>query len=142
MPIVGKERMLIAIQHTFITWSAESRGHPARAQSLERHSRVDLTLSRYTHMLPESESEAVECLTNVVASAEVFVITGTDGKVLPAGGERVLAFCLAKRGAQEGNARHIGDSVYFGARDVCAGGRHRIRTCDLYNVSVALCQLS
>ena len=77
-----------ALRHSFITNLANSGVHPSTAQRLARHSDVNLTLSRYTHMTLDTQGEAVEQLPDIAAETEVAEATGTEGAV-------VLGSCLA-----------------------------------------------
>ena len=54
-----------AIRHQFISNLAASGVHPATAQKMARHSDINLTLSRYTHVGREDEAKAVEGLSGI-----------------------------------------------------------------------------
>jgi len=71
-----------ALRHTFLTNLARSGVHPRTAQSLARHSSITLTMDRYTHVLVEDETRALEALPDLLAEEEENVVaaTGTDGK--------------------------------------------------------------
>ena len=49
-----------SLRHTFITNMAMSGVHPKIAQSLARHSTIQLTMDRYTHVGLPSQVEALE----------------------------------------------------------------------------------
>lgn len=49
-------------RHGFITHLAAAGVHPKVAQSLARHSDINLTLSRYSHVLSGQEADAVNLL--------------------------------------------------------------------------------
>jgi len=51
-----------SLRHTFLSNLANSGVHPKVAQSLARHSDINMTLSRYTHTVVESQSKAVNAL--------------------------------------------------------------------------------
>jgi len=51
-----------SLRHTFISNLAMSGVHPKIAQSLARHSDINLTMNRYTHVLLETQSDALEGL--------------------------------------------------------------------------------
>jgi hypothetical protein len=56
--------------------------HPKVAQSIMRHSDINLTMSRYTHTFREQESEAVAKLPDLsLPSKQSQKATGTDGEV-------------------------------------------------------------
>jgi hypothetical protein len=53
--------------------------HPKVVQSIMRHSDINLTMSRYTHIFAEQESEAVAKLPDFsISSNQQQVATGTD----------------------------------------------------------------
>lgn len=85
-----------SLRHTFGTLLAAMGVHPKTAQSLMRHSDINLTLSRYTHTLTGQESRAVESLPDLSlpsGQSQQAVKTGTDD----------LAFCLASETGQHGD---------------------------------------
>jgi len=57
-----------ALRHTFLTNLAMSGVHPKIAQSLARHSDINLTMNRYTHILLETQSDALKALPNLGSS--------------------------------------------------------------------------
>ena len=84
-----------SLRHTTGSLLAASGVHPKTAQSIMRHSTIDLTMSRYTHVFSGQEAQAVASLPDFSApssQAQRAVATGTDGK-------DVLALCLALSGA-------------------------------------------
>jgi hypothetical protein len=93
-----------SLRHTTGTLLASAGVHPKVAQSIMRHSTIDLTMSRYMHTLIGQERTAVESLPDLSASSSQqhkAVITGTDGK-------NVLAFCLAREGSETCDSVHNG----------------------------------
>ena len=54
-----------SLRHQFISNLAASGVHPATAQKMARHSDINLTLSRYTHVAREDEAKAVEGLPGI-----------------------------------------------------------------------------
>jgi hypothetical protein len=48
-----------ALRHTTASWLAANNVHPKIAQSIMRHSDINLTMSRYTHVFTDQEAEAV-----------------------------------------------------------------------------------
>ena len=72
-----------ALRHTTGSLLAASGVHPKTAQSIMRHSDINLTMSRYTHTLAGQEAQAVASLPDLSApSREAQRATGTDGKNL------------------------------------------------------------
>ena len=51
-----------ALRHQFVSSLARAGVHPATAQRMARHSDINLTLTRYTHIGREDEKRAVEAL--------------------------------------------------------------------------------
>ena len=51
-----------SLRHSFGTMLAASGVHPKTAQTLMRHSDINLTMSRYTHTLRNQEATAIESL--------------------------------------------------------------------------------
>jgi len=68
-------------RHQTGTLLAASGTHPRVAQSIMRHSDINLTMSRYTHTLTRQEAKAVENMPDMSApSSQKARATGTDGK--------------------------------------------------------------
>ncbi len=93
----GRHADFHALRHTAGSLLAASGTHPKVAQSLMRHSTIDLTMSRYTHTLAGQESAAIENLPDLSAkpAEAVAEANGTDGG--PA--RKSLARSLAQRGS-------------------------------------------
>ena len=71
-----------SLRHTTGSLLAASGVHPKVAQSLMRHSDINLTLSRYTHTLAGQEAEAVAGLPDLsLPSSQKQIAAGTDGRV-------------------------------------------------------------
>ena len=72
-----------SLRHTTGTLLAAAGTHPKVAQAIMRHSGINLTMSRYTHVLTGQEADAVAALPNFKSkvSAEQ-VATGTDGRTV------------------------------------------------------------
>jgi integrase len=82
---VGRFADFHSLRHTAGTLLASSRVHPKVAQSIMRHSDINLTMSLYTHTLRGQESEAVAMLPNLAVSARASEqASGTDGRLLHA----------------------------------------------------------
>lgn len=72
-----------ALRHTAGSLLAASGIHPKVAQSLMRHSDINLTMSRYSHVFSGQESEAVAKLPDFSMAGQVqATATGTDGKTV------------------------------------------------------------
>ncbi len=70
-----------AQRHQTGTLLVASGTHPKVAQSIMRHSDINLTMSRYTHVLTGQEIKAVENLPDLTTpSGQGDAATGTDGK--------------------------------------------------------------
>ena len=70
-----------SLRHTTGSLLAASGVHPKVAQSLMRHSDINLTMSRYTHTLAGQEAEAVAGLPDFsLPSSQSQRATGTDGR--------------------------------------------------------------
>ena len=76
------------LRHTTGSLLAASGVHPKVAQSIMRHSDINLTMSIYTHTLRGQESEAVAALPDLSlpsSKAQEAVATGTDSKPMENG---------------------------------------------------------
>jgi len=68
-----------SLRHTCASLLCAAGVHPRVAQSLMRHSDINLTLSRYSHVLVEQESDALAALPDLSAPpADAARATGTD----------------------------------------------------------------
>ena len=83
-----------ALRHTAGSLLAASGAHPKVAQSVMRHSSIELTMSRYSHVFAGQEADAVEALPDLDAAPikQSARATGTD--------DSVLAVRLAHRGGE------------------------------------------
>ena len=110
-----------SLRHTAGTLLAASNVHPKVAQSLMRHGDVNLTMSRYSHVLVGQESDAVAALPDLALPArEAAALTGTDP----------VARQLARRrpeGANGGNVGHDGEVDSAGAKRVESPGNGDVR---------------
>jgi len=87
-----------SLRHTTGSLLAASGCHPKVAQSIMRHSDINLTLSRYTHTLTGQEADAVNRLPDFSRpSSQRQRKTGTDDSNVTGG--NVLALRLALSGA-------------------------------------------
>ena len=74
-----------SLRHSTGSLLAASGVHPKVAQSIMRHSDINLTMSTYTHVLRGQESEAVEGLPDFSLPSKITqkaLATGTDGKLV------------------------------------------------------------
>ncbi len=72
-----------SLRHTFGSMLAASGVHPKTAQALMRHSDINLTMSRYTHVFRGQENLAIEALPDFSEpslEAQKAKATGTDHK--------------------------------------------------------------
>jgi len=71
-----------SLRHTTGSWLAAAGVHPKVAQAVMRHSDINLTMSRYTHVFQGQESDAVAALPDLSAapSKQSAKATGTDGR--------------------------------------------------------------
>jgi hypothetical protein len=72
-----------SLRHTTGTLLAATGAHPKVVQSIMRHCDINLTMSRYAHVLRGQESEAVAGLPDFSLSSghkQKAVATGTDGR--------------------------------------------------------------
>ncbi len=77
-----------ALRHTCGSLLAASGAHPKVAQSIMRHSTIELTMSRYTHVFAGQEADALAALPDLARPvAESAKRTGTDD--LPATADAV-----------------------------------------------------
>ena len=75
----GRYRDFHALRHTTGSWLAANGVHPKIAQAIMRHSTIDLTMSRYTHILRGQEAAAVAKLPDLSApDRQEQKATGTD----------------------------------------------------------------
>ncbi len=65
-----------SLRHSFGSMLAASGCHPKVAQELLRHSDINLSLSRYSHVLTGQTAKAVEALPDL--SSEAHKATGTN----------------------------------------------------------------
>ena len=85
-----------SLRHATGSLLAASGVHPKVAQSLMRHSKIDLTMTRYTHVLRGQESQAVANLPDLsLPSRRQQRATGTDN-LLPERSEKKLPQKLHK----------------------------------------------
>ncbi len=74
-----------ALRHTFITNLARAKVHPKNAQTLARHSTINLTMNVYTHTLLEdlagdvNKLPALPVASGETTGGEALALTGTDG---------------------------------------------------------------
>ncbi len=72
-----------ALRHTTGSLLAASGTHPKVAQHLLRHSKVDLTLSRYSHVYTGQASDAIAALPDLSQPSEQKAkATGTDNRIV------------------------------------------------------------
>jgi len=88
-----------SLRHTTGSLLAATGAHPKICQSLMRHSDINLTMSRYTHVFRGQESAAVANLPDLSISEQI--ATGTDGRTVGSGSGAYKK--LAKKSDFDGN---------------------------------------
>jgi len=94
-----------SLRHSFGTLLAAAGVHPKTAQTLMRHSDINLTMSRYTHIFRGQESEAIESLPDLSLPSEQAqeqTKTGTDNDAV------YMARSMALSGTKQENDAHYG----------------------------------
>ncbi len=101
--------------------AAASGAHPKVAQAMMRHSDINLTMSRYSHVYAGQEADAVAALPDISLPAEqVAIATGTDGKPAgrsPKGPGKTLARNLAREGGFQRTSADFGGLKAKARRD-------------------------
>jgi len=80
-----------ALRHQFISNLAAADVHPKVAQQLARHSSIELTMKRYTHLFSADVTGALDRLPDMstrIDDAQAGRATGTDGRRIEPDGER------------------------------------------------------
>ena len=96
----GRYRDFHSLRHTTGSWLAANGVHPKVAQAIMRHSDINLTMSRYTHVFRGQVAAAVAKLPDLSApEGQEQKATGTDGKCVDA--QTDLASNLAFFGADK-----------------------------------------
>ncbi len=116
-----------ATRHSFCTGLAKSGVAPAVAMRLARHSDVNLTLARYSHMSLESGAEAVEMLPTVALPAAAK--TGTDDLAVVGNLDKSASIQPSTNTLDhsEGCASGCASSVPFGRNIPEGGGNEPLR---------------
>lgn len=105
-----------SLRHTFISNLARAGVHPKLAQSLARHSDINLTMSRYTHTTRGEQSEALAALPDLSlpVASELRATGTTDAAPAQQPGGSSVAFYVAFSDSEMSN------SVRDHAPTVCA----------------------
>lgn len=78
---LGRVADFHALRHTCGTLLAATGVHPKVAQTIMRHSTIELTMKYYTHVLAGQEADAVAGLPDLgIAAEQAVVATGTDDR--------------------------------------------------------------
>ncbi len=155
-----------ALRHTAGTLLAASGAHPKVAQTIMRHSDINLTMGLYTHILRGQESQAIENLPDLSwQMEETQKATGTDDSTRaykkltkkPVSGRNRLSSNGNRTGPVSNRKRPTGKThkgshnktldnkkgrMSSSDSDPDSSGRCRIRTYDRLIKSQLLCQLS
>ena len=101
-----------ALRHSFLTLLAAGGVHPKMAQTLARHSDINLTLSRYTHTVLSDEADALSALPSLPSpfdepqqDRQVMRATGTEDVRL--GGQKSGPENRPELGAFQGDSVHL-----------------------------------
>jgi len=101
-----------ALRHTFGSLLAASGIHPKVAQELMRHSDINLTMSRYTHVFHGQEADAVAKLPDFSRlRSQVNKATGTDGQ-----------WAEPAEKSYRKTYSDLTESAYFGCQRSASGG--------------------
>jgi integrase len=87
-----------ALRHQFISGLAAAGVHPKTAQTLARHSTINLTMDRYTHVRLNDVAGALDGLPALPAKpveAQPLKATGTDGELALRLAQKIDAACPA-----------------------------------------------
>ena len=104
-----------ALRHTFRSLLAASGIHPKVAQELMRHSDINLTMSRYSHVFHGQEANAVAKLPDFSRRhLQANKATGTDGQWVEPGGE-----------SYRKTYSDLTEKVYFRCQQSASGGTER-----------------
>ena len=90
-----------ALRHSTGSLLAASGAHPKVVQSMMRHSDINLTMNRDTHIFRGQESEAVAGLPDLSLPSKEkqrAIATGTDNMAIQSDAESILSTCLAISG--------------------------------------------
>ena len=133
---VGRYADFHSLRHCSGSLLAASGVHPKVAQSILRHSDINLTMSLYSHTLRGQKSEAVENLPDLTLpskQSQKATATGTDD--MPVDGAYKPAYKkLAKKADFEGNSMSsIGSSQAGESSNIPqnVGGNKSLRTAEL-----------
>ena len=106
-----------SLRHTCGSLLAAAGVHPKVAQTIMRHSDINLTLSRYSHVFRGQDSEAVGKLPDFSQpsrEAQTARATGPEG-------EKVFAICLANQGENQRISANFGGFL--------TGDRQKVKNC-------------
>ena len=119
-----------SLRHTTGTLLAASGVHPKVAQTIMRHSDINLTMSIYTHTLTGQESQAIANLPDLTQPSikkQRAIATGTD-KVLPPDWTHTGQTCVQQRllanNSEQKNCDNDSETAVLNTPG-------RTRTCDL-----------
>jgi len=141
-----------SLRHTFISNLCAGRVHPKTAQALARHSTINLTMDRYTHLTAANEATALDALPDLTAgdTREAVRATGTDGASvhelntlenahknahIRGGSERTSMDSSGLSEGRKGKAPNDRKGLETlrtvnVSKPIISGGPSRIRTCD------------
>ena len=106
----GKFADFHCLRHSAATLLIQTGANPKVIQSLMRHTDINLTLSKYSHLYAGQQRETIESLPNFIFQQAKFIKTGTDDCVAaepPKTGENVLSKNCPKSANQSEKKRTI-----------------------------------
>ncbi len=134
-----------SLRHTTGSLLAASGVNPKVVQSIMRHSDINLTMGRYTHIFRGQEAEAVAKMPDLGAPSseqQKAKATGTDGKATT--DEIDSAIYLAKQSRKHQTSKDNSGQMNYDndIKTPFMNGRYRNRTCDPLIKSQLLYRLS
>jgi hypothetical protein len=122
----GRAFYFHATRHSCITLLPRSGVHPKMAQDLARHSTIDLTMNRYSHLRLQDHAAALAALPSLLpgapqGEAPALAASGADGP----GGERELPPAYRK-GEPGGDSLRVSESGEGGDAEGATGHKRPI----------------
>ena len=123
-----------SLRHTTGSLLAASGVHPKTAQALMRHSDINLTMSRYSHIFRGQESEAVNKLPDLSKpsnQAQASKKTGTDDADVTEDKNSAIYLAIQDRKPVYNSLQEVTTKPIFDNENAISNTPGRIRTCDL-----------
>jgi len=98
-----------SLRHSFASMLAATGTHPKTAQQLLRHSKIDLTMSIYTHSLRDKETSAIASLPDldILPESQKQKMTGTDNQKVDVTEAICFHRCFNKNTAEHSKTLHL-----------------------------------